>query len=320
MKKAGFTHIRLPIDPSQLSGSSDKFTIPAQRLHQIKQIVQMALGNGLAVAIDFHRQDFEFKRQLAQNEDSLNQFLIFVQSVTRETVPLSRQKIFYEVLNEPDFGAFDQNPVQGWYKVQNKIIQAIRRVAPNNTLVVKGHNDSIKSLMESKLIPDSNVVYSIHYYENHVFTHQGANWDRDMPELAAYQNLPYPAQRSTCKTALQRIPASISSHSARKYCDSHFDAQHIYQDFKRIEDWANGHHIHLYLSEFGVYKPNAPQADRKRWIHDVRFAAKQNNISWAMWEYNKSFGIVSYKSGLKVDCATLEALGLPNLQHSTDCL
>jgi endoglucanase len=53
-------------------------------------------------------------------------------------------------------------------------------------------------------------------------------------------------------------------------------------------DHARGREI--YLGEFGVYK-SADPASKRRWIAAVREAAEKRGWSWAVWDYNDSFGV-----------------------------
>ena len=56
--------------------------------------------------------------------------------------------------------------------------------------------------------------------------------------------------------------------------------------------WVAAHapKIEVYLGEFGVYEA-APRDSARRWIAAVRQAAESRGWSWAVWDYNDSFGV-----------------------------
>jgi endoglucanase len=62
--------------------------------------------------------------------------------------------------------------------------------------------------------------------------------------------------------------------------------------FARVAVWAAEHAQgrEIYLGEFGVYKAADPDSQR-RWITAVREAAESRGWSWAVWDYNDSFGV-----------------------------
>src|SRR5271169_6292531 len=81
-------------------------------------------------------------------------------------------RVFFEILNEPEL-----RDRYRWYGIQTKLAAAIREGAPQHTIIAAGARYSANDeLLFLDPLSDSNVIYNFHFYEPHVFTHQGATW------------------------------------------------------------------------------------------------------------------------------------------------
>ena len=58
-----------------------------------------------------------------------------------------------------------------------KLAAAIRQGAPANTIIAAGARwDDDDDMVFLEPLRDPNVIYVFHFYEPHIFTHQGATW------------------------------------------------------------------------------------------------------------------------------------------------
>ena len=80
--------------------------------------------------------------------------------------------VFYEVLNEPH-GIADGV----WGSIQQSVIDAIRTEDAVHYIIVGGANwNSYNNLSALPLYSDTKLIYTFHFYDPFVFTHQGASW------------------------------------------------------------------------------------------------------------------------------------------------
>ena len=80
--------------------------------------------------------------------------------------------MFLEILNEPEF-----TDRYRWLGVQMKLAAAIRQGAPAHTIIAAGARWSDDDeLIFQEPLHDPNVIYNFHFYQPHIFTHQGATW------------------------------------------------------------------------------------------------------------------------------------------------
>jgi hypothetical protein len=197
-----------------------------------------------------------------------------------------------------------------WSGMQVKLATAIRQGAPQHTIIATGANWSDDDdLLFLEPLPDSNVIYNFHFYEPHVFTHQGATWAvnywHDVRHLA------YPSSRESAEKAAAAVPDEINRLYILRYGMEHWDAARIDMEVGQVAAWAALRHVPVVCDEFGVYRQDADPQDRAAWLRDVRTSFEKHQMSWTMWDYNGGFAVVTKMNGRTVpDNTTLKALGL----------
>ena len=300
----GFDHVRLSVNPQPMLRRGHADDIPADYLAYLDSAVQMILDQGLAVIIDLH-PDGDIKARLAGDDDFVEQLADFWRALARHYSRLDPDRGFFEILNEPEM----QDRFR-WSGVQSKLAAAIREGSPQHTIIATGARWSADDeLIFLEPLRDPNVIYSFHFYEPPVFTHQGATWATNFwHEIAG---LSYPSNPESARKAASRMPDDINRLYVLRYGMEHWDAARIETEIGSVAAWAARQRVPVICNEFGVYRPNADPQDRAQWIADVRTALERHGIGWTMWDYSGGFGLVT-KSGRKAvpDEATLRALGL----------
>jgi len=303
IKSAGFDHVRLSVNPQPMMDASRRQGGSEEYFGYLDVAVKMILDAGLAVEIDMH-PDSDFKARLAKEDDFVARFADFWSSVAQHYSSRDPDRVFFEILNEPEM-----RDAYRWYGVEAKLAAAIRRGAPSNTIIAAGANwDNDDDLVFLEPLPDPNVIYVFHFYEPHIFTHQGATW-------GAYywhwlKDLHYPSSPENAAQVATLLPEARDRLQVIRYGQDHWDAARIEAEINQAADWARQRGVPLICNEFGVFRHSDPQ-DRARWITDVRASLERHNIGWAMWDYSGSFGVVTNReTRAKLDEVTVRALGL----------
>ena len=92
--------------------------------------------------------------------------------------------------------------------------EAIRQVAPRNTIIATGPNYSdIQDLVTLHPLADGNVIYNFHFYDPHQFTHQGASWG--LSWWSYTHGIPYPPPKPACRRCLTRCPMRPTATRSR---------------------------------------------------------------------------------------------------------
>jgi len=304
IKSAGFDHVRLSVNPQPMMDAARRPGGSAEYFGYLDAAMKMILDAGLAVELDMH-PDSDFKARLKE-DDFVERFADFWRTVARHYASSAwdSERIFFEILNEPEM-----RDRYRWYGVESKLAAAIRQAAPANTILAPGANwDDDNDMIFLEPLRDPNVIYVFHFYEPHIFTHQGATWG------AFYwhwlKDLHYPSDPANAAQVAATVPEAIHRLDVIRYGQDHWDASRIEAEINQADDWGKQNGVPLVCNEFGVFRHAEPQ-DRIAWIKDVRTSLERHNIGWAMWDYSGSFGVVTTKDGKHVlDEATVNALGL----------
>jgi len=197
-----------------------------------------------------------------------------------------------------------------WWGAQAQIAAAIRAGAPRHTIIAAGARWSDDDdLVFQEPLRDPNIIYNFHFYEPHIFTHQGATWSEYYWHWL--RGLPYPSTPESAEHVAALVPGDADRLQVIRYGYEHWDAARMEAEMKQAAEWANRRGVPLVCNEFGVYRNYSDPQDRAAWLRDVRTALEHNGIGWAMWDYSGSFGVVMKKDGKAVpDENVLKALGL----------
>ena len=304
IKAMGFDHVRLSIDPQPMMASHRPDEIPAEYLVYVDAAVKMILDQGLAVVIDLHPES-EFKARLAKDDSFVQEFADFWRALARHYSTWDAERVFFEILNEPEF-----SDRYRWWGVQTKVAAALREGAPKHTIIAAGARWSDDDdLVFIEPLRDPNVIYNFHFYEPHIFTHQGATW-------GAYswhwvKGLHYPSSPESAAKVAAGVPDAVDRLAVVRYGQDHWDATRIDAEIAQVAEWGRQRGVPVVCNEFGVFRDYADSRDREAWIHDVRTALERHGMGWTMWDYSGNFGVVTRKDGRSVpDEITVRALGL----------
>ena len=156
---------------------------------------------------------------------------------------------------------------------------------------------------------ETNLIYVFHYYEPHIFTHQGASWGE--PFWNTLRQVPFPAAAGPLDAAIGKQTDEYARWRLTQYGLDNWNEHHVQSEIQFAADWAKKRQLPLICDEFGVYRYFVTPEDRQRWLATVRGALEKNKIGWTMWDYQGGFGVVSKDTGTTVeDEGVLKALGL----------
>jgi hypothetical protein len=146
----------------------------------------------------------------------------------------------YDILNEPITPGQARAP---WLKLATDITQAIRSVDTKHVVIVEPTPGAEPfAFINLEPIKDSNLVYSVHMYHPHEFTHQGVN------KTYARKDIEYPSKADSPIGA--------------------WDKTRLSQDLQPVRDFSKKTGIPIYVGEFSVVRW-APAGSRDRYIADL---------------------------------------------------
>lgn len=302
--KAGFNHVRLPIDPDFLQPNWAKgdFKIRDDRLEAIDRAIALIEAENLGVILDLHPTRRLQLESQPYGKDYQNIETIW--KTLSDRYRKNSQMIAYEILNEP----LVENSAL-WHDIAERIVALIRQVDSLHTVIVPASGFSgVGELLNFKPISGDRLLYTFHFYSPLVFTHQGATW---LENYASLRNIPYPLEGSPAERILSEGGSQLSPEAQKLwegYRTSRFNRTQLETQIKQVAQWRDRYQVSLYCGEYGVHDV-APQNDRIRWHRDVTELLTQEKIGHALWSYRADFGLVP-DGQVSMDQQLLQAIGL----------
>lgn len=336
IKQMGFDFVRLSVDPGPLLATSgDK---RQQALDVLRRDVEQITSAGLKVVINLHPagQNEAYGPDVVEGGPKAPGVKLYegvVADVTRMLLGVGPDKAAIEPFNEPAYYPCTTNGTGDWQKVMASTVKSIRAVSSDMTIIATGAcGGDVTGLIDlHATFDDPNVLYSFHMYDPHAFTHQRID------KLFA-SGLPWPPSTGTPDTVVAELKAHMDAAGldataetynlakVQPYIDAYF-AQNFGEDdlnqlFAQAANWAKANKVpasRLFMGEFGAIlmspdgRMGADNADRLRYIADVRQEAEKYAMPWATWEYSNPYGMsIIVPTGPAVaDSELLAALGLP---------
>lgn len=284
----GFRHVRLNLGQVFLQESSGARGMRAEGLELLDRALDLAATHKLALILDLHQipvPDYADPAQYAA--------LRTVWRTLAKRYAGREQTLLFELLNEPRIEDADR-----WREIVRELIGDIRAEDPNRWVVVTGAEwGGAENLIKMGNLRLPNLVYTYHWYDPFVFTHQGATWTGE--ELRPLRGIRYPIDPDQMRAGTG-WPFNAWKDGGGK--------DEIAKRMRPVLDFGKKEGLLLYCGEFGVHKPHAPPADRARWIADMVSILNANAVGWAMWAYHAGFDLVE-KDGTPTP-AVVKALGL----------
>ncbi|MFH1195051.1 MAG: cellulase family glycosylhydrolase [bacterium] len=279
LKSLGVDVVRLPLNLHFMTNGAPDYTIDPLFYFFLDQVVDWAEEQQIHLILDNHTFDVTL-----DTDPNIDQILIPVWTQMAEHFEDRSNYIYYEILNEPH-GIDDAR----WNEIQQAVVDAIRLVDQTHTIVIgpAGWN-SYSNLAAMPIYNNDNLIYTFHFYDPFIFTHQGASWtDPSMEPLA---NVPFPYDASKmpdCPPELVGtwIQSELNAYSNNGTIQKVRDLLDIAFQFQQERN------VQLFCGEFGVFIPNSPNNDRTLWYNIVRTYLEQNNIAWTIWDYKGAFGL-----------------------------
>ncbi|HTJ53281.1 MAG TPA: cellulase family glycosylhydrolase [Cyclobacteriaceae bacterium] len=302
IKSLGADVVRLPINLHSMTSGEPDYTLDTLFLEFLDQAVDWCEELQIHLILDNHTFD-----PSANTDPAIKSTLLKVWPQMAKHYKDRSDYVLYEVLNEPH--GIDNNV---WAGIQQAVIDTIRTVDTKHFIVVGPANfNSYTLLSDLPVYTDTKLIYTFHFYDPFVFTHQGATWvDPSMETLAG---VPFPYKASSMPATPTILKGTWVEDALNNY-----SVDGTVSKVKSLIDIAvnfkNSRSVPVYCGEFGVYIPNSNNADRVAWYQAVRQYFEEKNIPWTTWDYQGGFGLFTKNSDelfdYNVNTALVQALGM----------
>lgn len=254
VKQAGFDHVRVPIKWSAHAEKTSPYNIEPDFFERIDWVLDQAQKQQLGVVLDMHHYEELDKRPDAE--------LPRATALWKQIAARYKDRgawLYFELMNEPHD---ELNKEDRWTKTIPPLLAAIRETNPTRPVIIgPPWWNGIWALPKFKLPDDPNLIVTVHCYNPHDFTHQGAPWAEGSDKWLG-----------------------------KTWTGNAMELKKLRDEFDQAQRWAEENKRPLYLGEFGAYH-KADMESRIRWTRAVAREAEQRGWSWAYWEFGAGFGV-----------------------------
>jgi aryl-phospho-beta-D-glucosidase BglC (GH1 family) len=225
-----------------------------KELVHLDNLLPICKETGLMVVIDLHTTPGDRsndKENLIFKEKKYQQKFIDVWRKIAQRYQDNDAVWGYDLANEPVERGTSAN-LHTWQSLADLAAKKIREIDPDRAIIVEpGDWGNPEGLKNFKPLSVQGVVYSVHMYHPHKFTHQGVDTTRA-------SNLLYPG-----------------------IIDGKFwDKNQLRQALKPVIDFQNIHNVHIYIGEFSAIRW-APVDSAYRYLKDAIEIFEENNWDWS---------------------------------------
>ncbi len=279
LQTLGVDVVRLPINLHAMTSGDPNYTVDPVLLGFLDEVMDWTETLDMHLILDNHTFD-----PSVATSPSIHQALSVIWPQMAQYFLDRGSQMYFEILNEPH-GIDDLI----WDTIQQNTVQDIRNIDSIRTLIVGPANwNSFHNLDDMQAYADTNLVYTFHFYDPFLFTHQGASWtDPSMVSLAGVP-FPYtPAEMPTCPSDLVGtwIQSSLNDYHNVGNVASLQSALDIAYAF------GVDRNVPLFCGEFGVLMDNADNDHRVEWYGAIAQYLDSLGIGWTMWDYHGGFGL-----------------------------
>ncbi|MBN2263386.1 MAG: glycoside hydrolase family 5 protein [Prolixibacteraceae bacterium] len=304
IKSLGCDVVRLPVNMHFMTNGAPDYTFDPIFLNYLDQVVDWCDDLSMHLIIDNHTFDVD-----SDTDPNIGAVLEKVWTQLALRYKNANDDIYFEVLNEPHGIADDV-----WNAIQLKVVEAIRKVNTKHTIIIGPASwNSYNNLSKMPVYNDDKLIYTFHFYDPFLFTHQGASWSN----LDLVQHIPFPYNAETMPQCPAEYKGTWVEDNYRGY-SSNGTVQKVKQLIDIAVKFSTERNVPIFCGEFGVFDTYSDPAQRVFWYETVREYLEQKNIAWTIWDYHGGFGIFN-KNGNNMfehdlNVPLLEALGfnVPN--------
>jgi endoglucanase len=280
----GMDHVRLPIDYPVLEDDSTPFVYKeAKGFEYVDNCIAWCKEVNLNIILDLHRAaGYSFgtldTNSLFDDENMKERFMRLWEEFARRYIT-EGDNVRFELLNEIVEPTSDR-----WNDLAHKTVEKIRAIDRNRKIIVGGnHYNSVHMLKEIKPFEDENVIYTFHFYEPFLYTHQKASWTQIMVDFNT--NVDYPVSREVFQNFMNQFPGNTHMEKQLQGLEEG-GKELLLRLLQPAVDFVKSTGREVYCGEYGAIEESTVQS-RINWHRDMIALLKELNIGRAVWSYKE---------------------------------
>ena len=292
---AGFDFVRLAVDPAPFLNTQN---VPASdQLEQLFDLLLAAICEagtaGLGVIVNVQpggsprwAPDVLYGRDA--DPATFGTFVGFIGTLAQRLGRLAMPRLALEPVNEPSQDSTKADGAADWNRKQIALLSAARSRTKTLTLVATGASGSgprgLQAIDPAPMLARFDpLLFTFHFYEPYLFSHQGAPWVAVGSQLHYrwLNDVPWPAATGSLKATLAAVKARMAadplttseqkgaafaliSRVMTDYFDGNVDRPYLDVFLDGVAAWAVRHGIgseRILMGEFGALKSTTDRLD-----------------------------------------------------------
>ena len=286
IKSWGLDHVRVPVDYNIFQNEDG--SLIQTGFDCVQRCIDWCGKYGLNMILDLHKtRGFSFDKYHGEknffNDENLQQLFYDLWEEFAKRYVKYQDRVAFELLNE----ITEPSYIDAWNAISNKAISVIRKYSKDISIIVGSYwNNSLDSMKYLADPADENIVYTFHFYDPLIFTHQGAYWVDEMPRDL---KLAYPEKLSVYKEKTNEIGLNLQDF--QHISDGMIGAQYFEERMSEAKRVAEERNVAVYCGEYGVIELADAQF-ALNWYRDICTAFDKYGFGRAAWTYKEmDFGI-----------------------------
>lgn len=276
ISKQGFKTVRLPV-AFDLFLQPQSSNLQTQLLSKLNEIYATCIAKKLNLIITYHYG----KLNEHNTSNEIDRISWMWKQIQRNFFGKGYDNLFFDLYNEPTL-----TPEQ-WKQTITTIVQYLRYEDANRIYIVGGTNyNNLEQLKQLGKLPDENILYTFHFYEPYIFTHQGAEWTQSKSFIT---DIPFPYQKNKMPGIIPELKGTSVEKDYNKY-QYEGTAAYLNERCHSIAEFCIDKNMPLICTEAGVIS-SAEKSYRENYLKEVTNAMQQNNIPCLLWDWNDRFSI-----------------------------
>ena len=276
--KAGFKTIRLPVAFDHFM-PDNYAALDNGILRKLQLIYTTCVALDMKLIVVYHYGKLTNENIYSENDRIIRIWKQVIKSMQDD----SADRLFFELYNEPT------TDMDVWKSSATTLVRELRKEDANRIFIIGGANyNGINELLHmGKLdVDDGKILYTFHFYEPYIFSHQGADWT---PEKTFITGFPYPYKARKMPRLYNAPPTSQLYKDYFRY-PKEATYEYLYERIKTISEDAERLNLPLICTETGVIK-FADKKSRAAYLRDITSIMKQFNIPVILWDYDDQFAV-----------------------------
>ena len=275
----GFKTVRVPVAfDMYLQPNSSNFEVAL--LDKIGEAYNTCEKLGLSMIITYHYGKVYYGSDNRYSER--DRILWMWKQMQNKFRGMGYNSLFFELYNEPT------EERSAWKEDINYIISGLRWEEKDRYYIIGGTNyNNADELLDLGKLADDKIIYTIHFYEPYIFTHQGAEWVKDRAYIT---KIPYPYEKRRMPPLDNNSIGSAVEQDYTKY-PAEGTKEYLLVRLRRIAEECKKRNMPLICTETGVIN-QAEERYRTNYLEDITNIMDTLNIPTCLWDYDQKFNLI----------------------------